>query len=983
MAQEVKLTPAGLYTNPGDLSRPDGALDVADNVVIRREGVIEPRRGVSAYATHAANKLKPYNVGFVSHSSTTTISYDTGSGSFTANSGSYAATSDGVSFAEAGGNLYFTTSLGVYRKDTLASTPLLSGVPKAVGFERDQRVATSPPANMSLTSNIVSVTTSAAHGFYVGQVVTQTSATEAPYAAGNYTVLTIPTTTSFTYSLVAANDAANANTHTFAPAEVATVAGFLADGFQVAYRYVLDAPDTNHAQNLGAASPRRVVANASGTRGWVTTEAKNVIVRARLPSGVVAGTKIRLYRSKQVATTVEPSEEMGLVWEAVIKASEITNGFVDVSDIVTDALRGETIYIAPSQEGILANNDRPPQALDVMQFQNRLIYGYTTELSRFVITVLGVGGTTGIQNGDVLVATDSYTFTTSTPTTASQVYLETGGTAAQNIRNTALNLCAAVNRTSSTVYAFYVSGADDLPGQILIEARTISDNAGITASGMRTAYFPTLGTPSKTVNLSRTASTVTATAVSGSIYFFVGESVNLSNGDANFPNGFKTITATTSTTFTYTEAGAATTLSGAIFGLATSSIPGPVSQTSEATIAESKIGQPDAVPLVNFQEICTGRLLKLASLRDVAFAFTDIGLFRGVDNGGQTMEWTQFDSTVILISRASVASVGNQLYAWTTQGVVAITETGVEIVSRPIEKTLLELYGAAPAEVASLSFGIGYDSERNYRLHTVSSAGETSATQAFIFNFLTRTWVRDTFVSKHGVVNPANDRLYLAGTTSVLKERKDYAFTDYSDEDAAVTISSKDASAGTITLSGDPGGVTGNILVQGSVYARITSNSTVTLTIAAEDIYLIASFSVAAATLKKKISSAVTWAPISAGSPATLKLFREVGLLFGNAMLPVASTFYGTELIGSSGDPTPQNASIAFTALPSVQWDDALAPDAWNGVDEPMNVRLPVPQEARRGARFVFKFTAGTAWSVWSLNGLSITYEGGSERVVK
>lgn len=46
MAQKIILRAAGLYTYPNDLSMvPPGSLLVADNVVIDREGIVEPRRG--------------------------------------------------------------------------------------------------------------------------------------------------------------------------------------------------------------------------------------------------------------------------------------------------------------------------------------------------------------------------------------------------------------------------------------------------------------------------------------------------------------------------------------------------------------------------------------------------------------------------------------------------------------------------------------------------------------------------------------------------------------------------------------------------------------------------------------------------------------------------------------------------------------------------------------------------------------------------
>lgn len=45
MAQELVISPAGLYTDPSALEAPQGALSDARNVVINRQGLIEPRPG--------------------------------------------------------------------------------------------------------------------------------------------------------------------------------------------------------------------------------------------------------------------------------------------------------------------------------------------------------------------------------------------------------------------------------------------------------------------------------------------------------------------------------------------------------------------------------------------------------------------------------------------------------------------------------------------------------------------------------------------------------------------------------------------------------------------------------------------------------------------------------------------------------------------------------------------------------------------------
>lgn len=67
--------------------------------------------------------------------------------------------------------------------------------------------------NKALTSNVATLTTSATHGFKVGQIVNITGV-DATFNGTNITILSVPTGTTFTYALVAANVTSAAATGT-------------------------------------------------------------------------------------------------------------------------------------------------------------------------------------------------------------------------------------------------------------------------------------------------------------------------------------------------------------------------------------------------------------------------------------------------------------------------------------------------------------------------------------------------------------------------------------------------------------------------------------------------------------------------------------------------------------------------------------------------------------------------------------------------
>ena len=78
----------------------------------------------------------------------------------------------------------------------------------------DSALAASPKtvSNKALTANVATLTTSAAHGFAVGQWVT-VAGVDATFN-GTYVVATVPSTTTFTYAKVAADVASAAATGT-------------------------------------------------------------------------------------------------------------------------------------------------------------------------------------------------------------------------------------------------------------------------------------------------------------------------------------------------------------------------------------------------------------------------------------------------------------------------------------------------------------------------------------------------------------------------------------------------------------------------------------------------------------------------------------------------------------------------------------------------------------------------------------------------
>jgi hypothetical protein len=135
----------GLHTYPNQFSVvPQGALSVASNCVIDAQGVVESRRGINQYGTFNTPTIETLTINeyistLVTHTSNNKISLDLADdGNFIAKDGTYAVpdptnVESRVRFANLNRNLYFTTSGGVFKLDSITAQPRRSGAPPALG----------------------------------------------------------------------------------------------------------------------------------------------------------------------------------------------------------------------------------------------------------------------------------------------------------------------------------------------------------------------------------------------------------------------------------------------------------------------------------------------------------------------------------------------------------------------------------------------------------------------------------------------------------------------------------------------------------------------------------------------------------------------------------------------------------------------------------------------------------------------------------
>lgn len=267
----------------------------------------------------------------------------------------------------------------------------------------------------------------------------------------------------------------------------------LSNGSEVAYRLVWGLRNENDAVMLGAPSSFTVIVNNTG-------ESRNVQVVSTVPDNISTDNFYQLYRSVATPTLdIVPADQMQLVVEGLPDNTDISNGYITITDQTPDSLKGESLYTGSDVEGISQSNYRPPTAVDIANFRGYTLYANYTQPYQLKLTIDGVGSPTGVQVGDeITFDTDSETFLLTAAavesTVAGEFAVITGGTPAQNIADTTASFIRVLNRfgDNEIVYGYSTSGPNDLPGQMLIEARDGVGEFGALASAHGDAWTPNI-----------------------------------------------------------------------------------------------------------------------------------------------------------------------------------------------------------------------------------------------------------------------------------------------------------------------------------------------------------------------------------------------------------------------------------------------------------------------------------------------------------
>lgn len=570
--------------------------------------------------------------------------------------------------------------------------------------------------------------------------------------------------------------------------------------------------------------------------------AQDVAVTFTIPSVITTNYSYRVYRTQQTGSlSVPPGDTFQLSYETAVTAPEIAAGVVTITDVTPDVLLGTILYTSPGAQGEFQTNDPPPLAHDLCQFLGMMFYSNCSTIQQFFITMVSVGAPNGIQVGDTISLVGT---TTDVYTAAAANNFAIGEFEVVAGGTVAANIDATARNL--------VSAINRNPGNTEFYAYYVSGFSQlpgqilIKARNLSHAVFYGLcsrtGTPGPFNPPLPTS----------------GTSYPSSNND--LPNG----------------------------------------------IYISKVNQPEAVPVVNLIFVGSGdqSIFRVYSLRDAVIVEAEGGVYRLTGTSPGNIVVTPFDNTVIQYGIDTGVTLNNSVYSNTTQGIISVTESGSQIVSRNIEGDILRL--SAPTlftNFLSTAFAISYESDRKYIYCLSSDPDDTTSTIQYVYNWITQSWATWDLDITAGIVNPNDNLLYLAGSDGqVLQERKSFTLTDYADREFPVIITGasgldvvlNDVSEAVVGMSLAQNVTTGSVELSSVITAINTATKTVTVT------DLLSWYTSQPAALYQAIETTITYSPLTCNYPNFIKRFSPtMQFVFSESNFDTATIGFTTDFYPS------------------------------------------------------------------------------------
>jgi hypothetical protein len=446
----------------------------------------------------------------------------------------------------------------------------------------------------------------------------------------------------------------------------------------------------------------------------------------------------------------------------------------------------------------------------------------TVSTDTVTITNYSFGKTADATPGDSGFTVDTIADGRSEDAATNSVLLSTVVSPARAVDETARSLVRIINKNvNESVYAYYVSSAYDVPGKIFLQARELEQVAPFYVVGNNsvtgTSFNPDISPTNTIIDINVSNPTIITSSTKHNL--LVGDQVVITNtGSTPSIDGLHTVIEV-GDDYEFSIDVDVTAVPGVITGAFIKASAGTYSENEERAnrVYYSKYQQPEAVPSVNYFDVGAQdkAILRILPLRTSLFVFKEDGLYR-ISGESAPFQLELFDISFIVLAPDSVSVCNNVIYAWTTQGIQSLTEGGASIISRSIDNIILRTQSSNFINFKTATWGVGYESDNSYLVYTVKNEEDEMATIAYRFSTLTNTWTTYNLSHISGIVNSANDKLYIsaADVAYIEQERKTFSRLDYADREIDSVLSSNKLFSFGMVLPSITGISIGDVVVQ-------------------------------------------------------------------------------------------------------------------------------------------------------------------------
>lgn len=993
---------AGLHKQANSFSLPDGAMEEASNVVISKDDIVTKRRGFYEYlsTSDTINKVFMYEDTLILVMEDK-IAYVTESGTapnLVGAQNNLSGLGTAVTFgrisrsAQSNQNFYYTTDNGVQKLEFFNSSVYGAGIPPALDMRasfldengvinapdigttstnqvayrvifgrrdsNDNLLLSSPSDVISLTnsvvtgsswarvSNVVTVTTSSTHNLSTGMVISvDNSSGGTPDVVNQTYVITRLSATTYSFAETAAD--------------------------------------------------------SSGTLDYANTRKSRL--EFSIPSEIDTATEgyfYQIYRSSQTIAT--PSADYKYITEVELTAADISRGFIIYDDEINDIFLGAELYTNPnSQEGELQANARPPLCDDIAYFKNHMFYGKCNSRHTLDLSVIDPSKFAAFE-------TLTFKIDTTEEDYVSREFVGNNRVSAESILGTGTVTITYTSHgftAGDVVYISNVTGS--IPdGEYSISApaantfqisspgntATALDFQGVRSSGGDYIYLIDKSSASLSEQLRNTAQGIVKAInrYSSSLMY-----ASYTSGLAGVPGQLRVQGKGFSGTISV-KASNSTMATGFSPTIPTSFASGTQvfsrNDDQPHVLYISKIGEPEAVPLVNFIPIGSENqnIIRFGVLRDSLIILKEDGIFRltGDDVGNFTV--TALDTTVFCISGSSADILNNQVVFLSNQGFCLVTESSVQLISRKIEDIIQPIVGKS--EIGAQTGSSSYESERSYIVTTLEP-DTSAASTTYVYNILNDSWVQWDHLFSEAIVGP-NDIFYTVATdgSSISRERKDFTKIDYCGQNYSITVTSveSDGLAAEISSASAVPEI-GDAIIKNEVFSRIagvtdlgSNNYSVsfdrTTNLAATDTPI----------LYNSYTSRIKLAPFHAGLVGRTKQFSQINYQFRNNSITKAKLSFTNSYFNVSDETswvsqilTSSVGGWGFEPWGLFPWGNIETINLFFGTEPAALVRTYLPIRAQRATYVQPILEHDEAGEPINLQSISIAVRAYGERVAR